>query len=109
VTNISSAAKTATEINAAYQPLDDAADDFEYQVGKALRQLLALQGIDAEPVFKRNRISNVKEQVETVALEAQWLDRRTILDKLPNLTPDEVAEILDRTDSEDMGRLVSGF
>lgn len=67
--------------------------------------LLALQGIEDTPIFTRNRVSNLKEQVEVVAMEAEWLDEETILRKLPNVTPDEVAEILARKDAEAADRM----
>ena len=69
--------------------------------------LLALQGIEDTPVFTRNRISNLKEQVEVVAMEAEWLDEETVLRKLPNITPDEVAEILKRKDAEAADRMAA--
>ncbi|MDY5003726.1 MAG: phage portal protein [Atopobiaceae bacterium] len=109
VTELSSSSKTATEIEAAYQPLDEEASDFEYQVRKAIMRLLALLGIDDEPVFHRQRITNQLEQVQMVAQEAQWLDRETILQKLPNISPDEIAGILARSDDDDAERFgVSG-
>ena len=43
----------------------------------------------------------MREQVEVVALESQWLDRRTILRKLPNIAPSEVDAILDAVDGEE--------
>lgn len=103
------AGATNDHIDAAYQPMDENADDFEYQVSEAIKQILSLLGIDDEPVFKRNRISNQKEQVDMVVQEAQWLDQETILRKLPNVTPEEVQSILNRSDSEDQGRLMAGF
>ena len=99
------AGATNDHIDAAYQPMDEEASDFEYQVSEFLQQLLALMGIDDGPVFKRSRISNQKEQVDMVVAEAQWLDRETILKKLPNVTPDEVTAILDRLDEEDQERM----
>lgn len=109
VTALSAGAKTATEIEAAYQPLDENASDFEYQVGYAVRRLLALLGIDAVPEFSRQRVTNQLEQVQMVAQEAQWLDRETILRKLPNVGADEVDGILERADGEDAERFgVSG-
>lgn len=98
------AGATNDHIDAAYQPMDENADDFEYWVGECIRQVLKLAGIDDEPIFTRNRISNQKEQVEMVVQEAQWLDTATVLRKLPNITPDEVAAILDAMDGEAMGR-----
>lgn len=98
--------KTATEINAAYQAMDDKADDFEYQIGECVQQLLALQGIDDYPQFKRNRISNQYEQVQMVMLEAEYLDEETVLNKLPNVTPDEVEGIMQRKAEQERSRFV---
>jgi hypothetical protein len=109
--SIGAGSKTATEINSAYQPLDENADDFEYQVIDAVQALLALQGVpadDATPQFKRNRISNQKEQVEIIMLEAPYLDDETILSKLPNISSEEIDRILQKKDAEDLDRLTGG-
>ena len=39
-------------------------------------------------------------------MEAPYLDEETILNKLPNITVDEVEEIMKRKDSEDMDRFM---
>lgn len=98
------AGATNDHIDAAYQPLDENADDFEYQIIKFVQQILALMGIEDTPVFKRNRISNQMEQVQIVSMEAQWLDDETILQKLPNISVDEVASILQRKGLENQNR-----
>lgn len=98
------AGATNDHIDAAYQPLDENADDFEYQIIKFVQQLLSLMGIEDTPVFKRNRISNQMEQVQIVSMEAQYLDDETILQKLPNITVDEVAGILARKGIENQSR-----
>lgn len=90
------AGATNDHIDAAYQPLDENADDFEYQIIQAVQALLALKGVPADkatPLFKRNRISNQKETTEMVIMAAPYLDDDTIRAKLPFLTVDEVAEI----------------
>lgn len=102
------AGATNDHIDAAYQPMDEEADEFERLMREGIRDLLALQGIDDTPIFTRNRISNHKEQVDMVAIEAQWLDDETILRKLPNVTPDEAAEILRKRDAEEFGRFGIG-
>lgn len=104
--SIAAGNKTATEINAAYQAMDDKADDYEYQIGECVRQILALQGIDDYPQFKRNRISNQYEQVQMVMLEAEYLDDETVLNKLPNVTPDEVEGIMQRKGEQERSRFV---
>ena len=101
------AGATNDHIDAAYQPMDEEASDFEYQVSEFIQQLLGLMGVDDAPVFKRTRISNQKEQVDMVIAEAQWLDRETVLRKLPNIAPGEVQAIMDRLDAEDEERMGS--
>ena len=95
------AGATNDHIDAAYQPMDEEAADFEYQISEFVQQLLALIGIDDQPVFKRTRISNQLEQVQMISAEADWLDRETILRKLPNVSADEVPAILDRLDAQE--------
>ena len=104
-THTVSAGATNDHIDMAYQSMDDNAADFEHWVSDAIMQLLDLQGIEDVPVFRRNRISNLKEQVDVIVQEAAWLDHSTILRKLPNITPDEAQAILGATDAEDMARL----
>lgn len=101
------AGATNDHIDAAYQPMDENADDFESWVTEAIVKLLSLIGIDDEPVFNRTRISNQLEQVQIVLSEAQYLDRETVLRKLPNITPEEVQAILERSDEEDMARFAA--
>lgn len=98
------AGATNDHIDAAYQPLDEEADDFEFQVTEFIKQILDLVGIEDEPVYKRNRISNQMEQVQMLVMEAPYLDEQTVLSKLPNVTVDEVKEIIARKDAEDMDR-----
>lgn len=99
------AGATNDHIDAAYQPLDENAADFEHWVSDAITQLLALQGIEDSPIFKRQRISNQKEQVEMLVQEAAWLDEATILRKLPNLTPDEAQAVITANENEEMARM----
>lgn len=96
------AGATNDHIDAAYQPMDEEADNFEFQVIEFIRQLLKLIGIDDIPVFKRNRISNQKEQTEMILSSADYLDDETILNKLPFISIDEVQNILARKDEENM-------
>ena len=99
---------TNDHIDAAYQPLDENADDFEFQCIEFVQQILALIGEDDTPIFKRNRISNQKEQTDMVLLAANYLDETTVLNKLPFITPDEVQQILERKDKESMDRFTGG-
>lgn len=99
------AGSTNDHIDAAYQPMDEEASDFEYQLSDCIKQILALLGIDDTPEFKRNRISNQLEQVQMVVMESQWLDRETVLRKLPNILPAEIQRILESVEVEDYDRM----
>ena len=90
------AGATNDHIDAAYQPMDEEADDFEYQIICAVRSILALMGEDAVPLFNRNRLSNQKERTDMIMLTADYLDEETILRKLPFVTPDEIDGIMER-------------
>lgn len=96
------AGATNDHIDAAYQSMDDEADGFEYQIILAVQGILALMGIKDTPIFHRNKVSNMKEQTETVMLAADKLDDETLLKKLPFLTPDEVMEVMARKQEEDV-------
>ena len=102
------AGATNDHIDAAYQPLDENASDFEWQVSEFIQRVLSLIGIEDTPVFNRTRISNQAEQAQIVAQEAQWLDTETILKKLPNIQPSEVQGILARLSEEERDKVDFG-
>lgn len=104
VTKLQGGQKTATEITAAYQPMDNKVDQFEYCVNDFLHQLFALIGIDDEPSFNRSKVTNQLEQTQMVMLAASYLDDESILKHLPWLTQEEVAEILRRKSTEEIER-----
>ncbi len=101
------AGATNDHIDAAYQPLDENADDFEKQIIECVQNIGAVLGIpedDCVPIFKRNRISNQTEQTEMVLQAAQYLDDETVLRHLPFITVDEVTDILARKAAEEQDR-----
>lgn len=89
---LSASAKTATEIRAAYQPMDDKCGDFEYCLIDAIQNILALAGIEDEPSFKYNRIANQTEETNMIMTAAPVLGEELTLKKLPFLTPEEVED-----------------
>lgn len=94
--SLSGAQKTTVEIMAAYQPMDNMVDDFEYQILDFLHALFELTGVEAVPSFQRSRISDQTEETQMVMMAAQYLDDETILRHLPWLTPEEVERALER-------------
>lgn len=98
------AGATNDHIEAAYQPMDEEADDFEYQVIQYVRQILALIGIEDTPQFKRNRVSNQYEQTQMVMLAAEYLDEESVLNLLPFVTVDKIQSIIAAKDKESAER-----
>lgn len=98
------AGATNDHIDAAYQPMDEESDDFEYQICEFIQQTLALIGIEDTPVFKRNRLSNESERTQMVLSAADYLDEETVLQKLPFIAVDEVANIMMKKEGENEER-----
>ena len=101
---LSASAKTATEIRAAYQPMDDKCGDFEYFLIDAIQNILSLAGIDDEPSFRWNRIANQTEETNMVMTAAAILGDELTLKKLPFLTPEEVEDRLRDMGNQAMNR-----
>lgn len=74
--------KTATEIKAAYMPVDLKADMYEYELIEFVQSILELLGIDDTPRFKRNRVINETELIQNVLMKADRLDDETVLSEL---------------------------
>lgn len=100
------AGATNDHIDAAYQPMDEEADDYETQVTEFIQSILALMDIEDNPVYKRNRISNQSEQTDMILSAAEYLDEETILNKLPFITVDEVSQIMARKDMDTEQQMV---
>jgi len=101
------AGSTNDHIDAAYQPLDENADDFEYQVIEFVHGLGELQGIDedtATPIFKRNRISNQLEQTQMVLAAGSYLPASTVRKHLPFISVDEIEGIEKELKNEELAR-----
>lgn len=101
---ISSSATTATQINAAYLPLDCKTDQYEYECIEFVRNILKLQGIEDIPQFKRNKIANQSEATTMILQASNYLDDETVLKHLPFLSPDEIENILKNKEKEEAER-----
>ena len=104
VTELSAGEKTATEIQAAYQPMDDKCGDFEYFLIDAIHDILTLAGMEDEPSFHYNRIVNQTEETNMVISAAAYLTEDMVVKKLPFLTPEEAQEIIDDKGNGTMNR-----
>lgn len=98
---------TATAIKAAYDNLDQKANELKANVEEFIENILSLAGIDDAPIFKMNRISNDTEMTQNILSASQYLDTETILKKLPFVNEEEVPEILERLVVEESERFES--
>lgn len=86
--NIAGGAVTATQIKAAYEPLNNKTDMFEYCVLDFISNILDLAGIEDEPTFTRSQIVNAQEEFELVLQSVDYLSDEYITDKLLGLLGD---------------------
>lgn len=91
--------KTATEIKAAYMPVDLKADMYEYELIEFVQSILELLGIDDTPRFKRNRVVNETELIQNVLMKADRLDDETVLSEL-GYEPERVDEIIRKREDQ---------
>ncbi len=95
---------TATQIETAYEPVDNKADEFEMCITKFIKGILAVSGIQDEPIYKRSKIRNQSEETQMILSAANVLDDETVLEKLPFLTTDEIDGIMKRKAAEEVAR-----
>ena len=98
------AGATNDQIQAAYEPLNQATDRFEYQVTEWILGVLKLAGIDDEPTYSRSQLSNRSETLENVLQAAEYLDSEYITKKILTLLGDTdmVDEVLARKAKENV-------
>lgn len=97
---------TATQIEAAYEPINEATDEFEFLVIDFCQEIFKLAGIDDIPTFKRSQMKNQTEETQMILSAANYLDEETILDKLPFLTNDEVEIVKKKKAAEETTRFM---
>lgn len=104
--NIANGAATATQIRAAYEPLNSKTDAFEYCAIDFIQGVLALAGIDDEPTFTRSYIINTQEEIQTILQAATMLDADYVTTKIMTILGDgdKVEEALKNKDLDEMGR-----
>lgn len=105
VEQIANGAVTATQIEAAYEPLNEKADDFEFFVLDFINNILDLAGItDEQPTFTRSYIVNVSETITTLVQSAQYLSEDYVTKKVLNLfgDGDKIDDVLKEKDIQAM-------
>jgi len=102
VQDVSAGSVTATQIQAAYEPINQKTDQFEYQVTEFVNGILALAGIEDEPTYTRSQMSNQSEMLEMVLQCAEYLDDEYVTTKILTLLgdADKAQEVIKRKDAE---------
>ena len=93
VTDIAAGSVTATQIQAAYEPLTQKTDLFENQVTLFIMRLLRLIGIDDKPTYTRSKIVNVDSDINTILTAAPYLTDEYVTEKILTLLGD--ADMID--------------
>lgn len=107
VRNIASGAATATQIEAAYEPMLIKSNMLEAQVTEFVMSLLKLLGIENEaPSYQRDTIVNKNEEVQTVLQAAEHLSGEYVTKKVLTILGDvdQAKDVLDQMLMEEAGR-----
>ena len=88
VREIAAGATTATQIRAAYEPLNSKCDKYEFCIITFINNILDLAGIEDTPTFTRSAIINTSEEVGMLLQSAQYLEPTYVTEKLLNLLGD---------------------
>ena len=105
--SIVSGSTVQAQIRAAYEPLNEKTDEFEYQVIEFIKGILAVAGLDDEPTFTRSMLVNASEEITTVLQAASHLDEEYITKKILTILgdADQFEEVMKRKDAEDLDRM----
>ena len=104
--DLSSRSATATEIKAAYEPMNAKADDFEYQILDFLDGLMEIAGVEDTATFTRSYIVNTQEEVTTVISAASFTGDEYTTEKVLTLLGDgdKAEEIIKQQEADEIAR-----
>lgn len=97
---------TATQIEAAYEPLNQKTDEFEMCVIEFISGILALAGIEDKPTFTRSQISNRSEKLQNLLQSAEYIDSDTITEQVLILLDmgDKYEDVITKLTEQETGR-----
>lgn len=108
--DIASGAATATQIEAAYDPLDEKLDIYEDHITDFIEGLLSVAGVEDEPTYERNYHTNKTEVIGSLMDSASYLDDEYVTEKVMTLMgdKDKIEEVKKRKAKADLNRLTTG-
>ena len=105
---IAGGAVTATQIRAAYEPLNSKTDEFEYCVHEFLDKVLAVAGItDEKATFTRSMLLNKSEEIDSVMKSATNLPPEYVTRKVLTILGDgDMADdVIKQMQAEELERM----
>ena len=106
VEDIKAGAVTATQILAAYEPLNEKADDYEFCVTEFIKGILKVAGIDDKPTYTRSKLVNVSEEIQTVLQASEATDSEYTTKKVLTLLgdADQIEDVIKRQEADELER-----
>lgn len=103
---ISGGAVTATQIRAAYEPMNAKADEFEYLVIDFVQGILSIAGIEDNPTFTRSYLVNQSEEISNLVSAGEYLPADYVTTKILTILgdADKAEEILEQMASDEVDR-----
>lgn len=100
-------ADTATQIKAAYDPLNKRADKLEWGITHFIKAILNIVNVDDYPTYTRSVIVNTQEEIQTLLLAANYLSSDYVTTKILTLLgdKDKVEEVLNQMSADEIERL----
>lgn len=98
---------TATQIRAAYEPLNHKADDYEMCLNDCLNRLFIVVGIENEtPTFNRSMLINQTEMIQAVLMAKDMLSPEYVTKKILTILGDgdEVEKMLEEMEKQEQAQ-----
>lgn len=107
---IANGAVTATQIKAAYEPLNNKADMFEYCIHDFLDGLFGVVGITSDASFTRSIMVNATENITILLQAAQFLPDEYVTRKILEIfgDGDKADEILSQIQEDEVQKMTEG-
>ena len=110
ITNIANGSITATQIKAAYEPLESLCDQLEYQVLSFIDKLLKIAQTENTATFTRSKLVNTTEEIQTIVSAATYLSEDYVTEKIMTILGDgdRVSDVLDKMTEDEAKRFKNG-
>lgn len=107
IEDIASGNVVVAQIDAAYEPLNQKTTRFEYCVLNFIYKILKLAGIEDNPTFTRDKLTNKTEEIQAVSQSAAYLTDDYVTKKILTILGDgdQSEDIIAQMRAEDLPKL----